>query len=69
MSDEEQRIKNLEKLTNLLNKPMQEEVQAWLDIANGLHTYEEVKGSVHPVLRSRSLELVEEWAKKGASDE
>ena len=61
--------KEIEELIARLDRTIQEEVQAWLDVANGLHTYEEVKGSVHPVLRSRSLELVEEWAKKGASDE
>ena len=57
-------------LIDLLNKPMREDVQKWLDIADKLKTYEEVKGAIHPVLRSRSLELVEEWAKKkGAGDE
>ena len=61
--------KEIEELIARLDRTIQEEVQAWLDVANGLYTYEEVKGSVHPVLRSRSLELVEEWAKKGASDE
>jgi hypothetical protein len=49
-----------------LNKSLKEDVQKWLDTANGLPTYEEVKGALHPTLKSRSLELAEQWAKESA---
>jgi signal transduction histidine kinase len=55
---------NIEKLLKYLDKTIQEEVQEWQDIASGLKTYEEVKGSLHPELRSRTLELVEQWEKE-----
>jgi signal transduction histidine kinase len=55
---------NIEKLLKYLDKTIQEEVQEWQDIASGLKTYEEVKGSLHPELRSRTLELVEQWKKE-----
>jgi signal transduction histidine kinase len=55
---------NIEKLLKYLNKTIQEEVQEWQDIASGLKTYEEVKGSLRPEIRSRTLELVEQWEKE-----
>jgi signal transduction histidine kinase len=55
---------NIEKLLKYLNKTIQEEVQEWQDIASGLKTYEEVKGSLRPEIRSRTLELVEQWKKE-----
>ena len=54
----------IEQLLKYLDKTIQEEVQEWQDIASGLKTYEEVKGSLHPELRSRTLELVEQWEKE-----
>ena len=54
----------IEKLLKYLDKTIQEEVQEWQDIASGLKTYEEVKGSLHPEIRSRTLELVEQWRKE-----
>jgi signal transduction histidine kinase len=56
----------IEKLLKYLDKTIQEEVQEWQDIASGLKTYEEVKGSLRPELRSRTLELVEQWKKEGS---
>lgn len=52
-----------DKVLEVLNRPLRDEVQGWLDVASKLKTYEEVKGSLNPVLRCRSLELVEEWKK------
>jgi hypothetical protein len=49
---------------DVLNRPLKEDVQKWLDVANGLPTYKEVKGALHPALKSRSLELVEQWKKE-----
>ena len=54
----------IEMLLRVLDKTIQEEVQEWQDIASGLKTYEEVKGSLHPEIRSRTLELVEQWRKE-----
>ena len=54
----------IEQLLKYLDKTIQEEVQEWQDIASGLKTYEEVKGSLHPELRCRTLELVEQWEKE-----
>jgi len=55
----------IQDVLDVLNKPLEEEVQKWQDIASGLKTYEEVKGSLHPEIRSRSLELAEQWEKEG----
>jgi hypothetical protein len=54
-----------DKVLEVLNRPMREDVQVWLDVANKLPTHKEVKASLHPVLQSRILELVEEWEKGG----
>jgi hypothetical protein len=56
----------IQEALDVLNKSLKEEVQMWLDVASGLKTYEEVKGSLHPELRSRTLELVEQWKKEGS---
>ena len=56
----------IQDVLDVLNRPLKEDVQKWLDIANGLPTYEEVKGTLHPTLKSRSLELAEQWAKESA---
>jgi len=55
----------IQAVLDVINRPLQKDVQKWLDIANGLSTYEEVKKGLHPVLKSRSLELVKQWEKKG----
>jgi hypothetical protein len=55
----------IQAVLDVINRPLQKDVQKWLDIANGLPTYEEVKKGLHPVLKSRSLELVNVWEKKG----
>jgi hypothetical protein len=55
----------IQAVLDVINRPLQKDVQKWLDIANGLPTYEEVKKGLHPVLKSRSLELVKQWEKKG----
>jgi len=54
----------IQAVLDVVNRPLKEDVQKWLDIANGLSTYEEVKGALHPALKSRSLELVEQWKKE-----
>jgi hypothetical protein len=54
----------LKDVMDVLNRPLKEDVQKWLDVANGLPTYKEVKGALHPALKSRSLELVEQWKKE-----
>jgi hypothetical protein len=54
----------IQDVLDVLNKPLKEEVQEWLDIASGLKTYEEVKGSLRPEIRSRTLELVAQWEKE-----
>jgi hypothetical protein len=54
----------IQDVLDVLNKPLEEEVQKWQDIASGLKTYEEVKGSLNRKLRCRTLELVEQWRKE-----
>jgi signal transduction histidine kinase len=54
----------IEQLLKYLYKTIQEEVQEWQDIASGLKTYEEVKGSLRPEIRSRTLELVRQWERE-----
>ena len=54
----------IQAILDVLDRPLREDVQKWLDIASGLKTYEEVKGSLRPELRSRTLELVKEWRNK-----
>ena len=54
----------IQDVLDVLNKPLQEYVQKWQDIASGLKTYEEVKGSLNRELRCRTLELVEQWRKE-----
>lgn len=54
----------LKEAIDALDKPMKEQLQKWQDIASGLKTYEEVKGALHPTLKSRSLELVRQWEKE-----
>jgi hypothetical protein len=54
----------IQDVLDVLNKPLEEEVQKWQDIASGLKTYEEVKGSLNRELRCRTLELVEQWRKE-----
>lgn len=52
-----------DKLLETLNRPMRDEVQVWLDVANKLTPYEEVRKNLNPEMKSRVLELVEEWKK------
>jgi hypothetical protein len=54
----------LKEAIDKLNEPLKKQLQKWSDIANGLPTHEEVKGALHPALKSRSLELVEQWKKE-----
>jgi hypothetical protein len=52
----------IQDVLDVLNKPLKERVQEWQDIASGLKTREEVKVE----LKSRTLELVEQWEKEGS---
>ena len=54
----------LKEAIDALDKPMKEQLQKWQDIASGLKTYEEVKGSLRPEIRSRTLELVRQWERE-----
>lgn len=39
-------------------------VNQWLDVANKLPTYEEVKEHLNPALRCMASELINEWENK-----
>ncbi len=39
-------------------------VNQWLDVANKLPTYEEVKDHLNPALRSMASESINEWENK-----